>query len=198
MLPLHIFEPRYRIMAQEALEQDIPIVVVKLMEPKRLNEMELPAFHEVGGLGFVMHHQQLPDGRYNILLEGTDRVRVVEELATDKPYRVGRAEVIADEMGPMGSINALMTTLRGCIVGLQPDYERLAEALAKTINNVPNPAALSNTIASIIIADAEIRQQLLEEPRIDRRLEEIITRLTDLLAASSSNNQSGGGGQWLN
>ena len=124
MLPLHIFEPRYRAMTIEALEQGVPIAVVKLKEPRQPADNGLPAFHDIGGAGFVLHHQKLPDGRYNILLEGRARVRILEELETDKPYRVGRAELIPDVHETSGAVNTLMTTLRGCVVGLRKDYER--------------------------------------------------------------------------
>jgi len=195
-LPLHIFEPRYRQMTREAIAENIPIAVVKLTEPRRADAKGRPAYDVIGGAGFLTHHQELPDGRYNILLAGTTRVEIIEEIESEKPYRVGRARRLPDVVDTSGSINVLMTTLRGCVVGLQSDYERLAEALAKAINNIPDPGLLANSISSIIIADPMLRQQLLEERRPDRRLDEIISRLTDLLAESST--PTGESKSWLN
>lgn len=194
MLPLHIFEPRYQELADEALEDGVPIAVVKLLEPRRQDAQGRPAYHAVGGAGFIAHHQLLPDGRYNILLEGIARVRILEEIESDRPYRVGRAELVPDVHDPHGAIGALLTTLRGCIVGLRGDYERLAEALVKALNTVEQPGALSNAIASMLISEPEARQQLLEQPRVAERLDAIITRLTDLLATTGDP----GGGGWLN
>lgn len=195
-LPLHIFEPRYRQMTREAIQENIPIAVVKLTEPRRPDAKGRPAYNMVGGAGFLTHHQELPDGRYNVLLTGTSRVEILEELESDKPYRVGRARMLPDIVDTSGSINVLLTTLRGCVMGLQRDYERLSEALAKVINDVPDPGLLANSISSIIIADPMLRQQLLEERRPDRRLDEIVTLLTDLLAESTPT--AGEGGSWLN
>lgn len=194
MLPLHIFEPRYREMTREALEDNIPICVVKLKDPRELDAKGRPAFHDIGGAGFLLHHQQLPDGRYNILLEGNSRVRILEEIDSSRSYRVGRAEIIPDKVDLTGSVNALMTTLRGCVVGLRNEYERLSEALAKAMNNVADPGILANSIASIIIASPDTRQELLCEPRVDARLDAIVTMLTDLLA----NSAPADGDTWLN
>ncbi len=185
MLPLHIFEPRYREMTKEAIEDEIPIAIMRLTEPRSLNDRGLPAFHEVGGAGFVLHHQRLPDGRYNILLEGVSRIRVFEEIDTDRSYRVGRAELVSESYEHPEQVQALLATLRGCVVGLQNQYSRLSETLAKTMNNVQDPGALADTIASLIISDPDSRQALLADPVVDNRLDTIISRLTDLLAVSS-------------
>lgn len=193
MLPLHVFEERYREMTREALEDGIPICVVKLEDPRQFDAQGRPLFHAIGGAGFILHHQKLPDGRYNILLEGTARVRILEEINSDKSYRVGRAEIIPDKVDLSGSVNALLTTLRGCVVGLRDEYERLSEAITKTMNNVADPGILANTIASIIIASPDARQALLSEPRVDARLDAIVTMLTDLLANSTNTEDS-----WLN
>lgn len=194
MLPLHIFEPRYREMTQEAIEDEIPIAIMRLTEPRSVNALGLPAFHEVGGAGFVLHHQRLPDGRYNILLEGVSRVRVLEEIDSDRPYRVGRAELVPESYAHPEQVQALLATLRGCVVGLQNQYSRLSETLAKTMNNVQDPSALADTIASLIVSDPDSRQALLADPVVDNRLDTIISRLTDLLALSSSEPS----GSWMN
>ena len=195
MLPLHIFEPRYREMTREAIEDGIPIAIVRLKEPRHVNARGLPAFSEIGGAGFVLHHQRLPDGRYNILLEGVSRIRIIEEIDSEKLYRVGRAELIPESYEHPEQVQALIATLRGCVMGLKPHCERLSEALAKTMNNVQDPAALVDTIASIIISDPDHRQMLLEQPHVDARLDEIIARLTDLLAAAGAHDE---GDSWLN
>ena len=62
------------------------------------------------------------------------------------------------------------------------------------MNNVADPGILANSIASIIIASADTRQELLSEPRVDARLDAIVTMLTDLLANSAATD----GDTWLN
>ena len=193
MLPLHIFEARYRAMTAEAIRDGIPIGVVKLREPRELDAQGRSIFHEIGGAGFVLHHQSLPDGRSNILLTGAARVRIIEEIESERPYRVGRAEVVDDQMDLTGSVQALMMTLSSCAVALQTDYDRLSEAITRAIARIPEPGKLANHIAALIVADPEARQRLLEQVRIDARLDTVITHLTELLAE-----QDGGEEPWLN
>src|SRR5689334_24880459 len=88
--PLHIFEPRYRQMAADALAGDRLIAPVLLRPGWEDDYDETPAVHPVACLGRVAKNQLLPDGRYNLVLRGLARVRIREELKTDKRYRVAR------------------------------------------------------------------------------------------------------------
>jgi uncharacterized protein len=95
--PLHIFEPRYRQLAADALAGDRLVAPVLLRPGWEEDYDDAPAVHPVACLGRVAMDQLLPDGRYNLVLRGLARVRIVEELATDKRYRVARVEVLRDQ-----------------------------------------------------------------------------------------------------
>jgi Lon protease-like protein len=90
LLPLHIFEPRYREMVARALEAD-RMIGMALLKPGWETAAEPPPIHPIGGAGEIIESEDLPDGRYNILLEGRFRYRVLEEALPD-PYRVARVE----------------------------------------------------------------------------------------------------------
>ncbi len=182
MLPLHIFEPRYRELTAEALRDALPIALVQLVEPRQLNALGKPAYHAIGGVGFITQHQPLPDGRFNILLQGHARVRIIEELDSPRPYRVGRAELVPDAPCLVDRLDQLMSTLRGCAVGLQPHFSRLADALHRLMSQMDEPGAVADNIASMLIDDPHSRQVLLEERHADRRLEAIVQLITTLLA----------------
>src|SRR5882724_1016968 len=78
--PLHIFEPRYRAMTADALDGDKRIALV-LPKPGWEADYEgRPAVHRVACLGKIVADQKLADGRYNLLLRGTTRIRIVEEI----------------------------------------------------------------------------------------------------------------------
>ena len=94
VLPLHIFEPRYRRMVADALEGDRTIGMA-MLKPGWEEEGESPRIHSVGGAGEIVESEKLPDGRYNILLEGRFRYRILEEEEAPTPYRVARVEEIA-------------------------------------------------------------------------------------------------------
>ncbi len=92
MLPLHIFEPRYRAMVGDALEGDRTIGMA-MLSPGWETGGENPRIHPIGGAGEIVESEKLDDGRYNILLEGRFRYRVVEETPAN-PYRTARVDEI--------------------------------------------------------------------------------------------------------
>ena len=89
LLPLHIFEPRYRAMVADALAGDRTIGMSMWKQDPREGEAGEPRIHEIGGAGEIVESERLEDGRYNIVLEGRFRFRVLDE-APPSPYRVAR------------------------------------------------------------------------------------------------------------
>ncbi|MCR2832598.1 LON peptidase substrate-binding domain-containing protein [Parerythrobacter lacustris] len=90
-LPLHIFEPRYRAMVSDALARDRRIGMI---QPQRPTE-GAPLF-EIGCVGKIGEFEALDDGRYNLILEGESRFRILRELDVTTPFRQVEAELIAD------------------------------------------------------------------------------------------------------
>src|SRR5690242_21263889 len=80
MLPLHIFEPRYRQMTADALSSDRLIAMVLLRSADGQYE-ERPALHPVACLGKIVADQRLDDGRFHILLRGLSRARIASEVS---------------------------------------------------------------------------------------------------------------------
>jgi Lon protease-like protein len=98
-LPLHIFEPRYRAMVVDALEGDRLIGMV-LLRPGYEGDYEgRPAVFDVGCAGVITHHERLQDGRFNIVLQGTERFRIQDEDHS-RPYRIGHVESLAESASP--------------------------------------------------------------------------------------------------
>ncbi|MEX0880044.1 MAG: LON peptidase substrate-binding domain-containing protein [Thermoanaerobaculia bacterium] len=91
ILPLHIFEARYRVMVADALAGDRTIGMA-MLEPGGEGS-ETPRIYPIGGAGEIIDSEELEDGRYNILLQGRFRYRVLDEAHAD-PYRVARVEEI--------------------------------------------------------------------------------------------------------
>ncbi len=99
MLPLHIFEPRYRQMIADALAGERLIGMVKLKagwEGAAAPQHPAPEVHEVFGVGQIAGHHQLPDGRYHIVLQGIGSARIVEEVPSDRLYRIARIETLPE------------------------------------------------------------------------------------------------------
>jgi Lon protease-like protein len=92
LLPLHIFEPRYRAMVADALSGDRTIGMAMMM-PGWEHGGETPAIFPVGGAGRIVDSEELPDGRYDIVLEGDFRYRILGESAP-APYRIASVEEV--------------------------------------------------------------------------------------------------------
>lgn len=93
-LPLHIFEPRYRAMVADALAGDrlIGVVLMKSEKQEDVDAAGRAPIYPVGTAGLISHVDKLPDGRFNIVLQGIEKFRVLREVG-DRPYR--EAETIA-------------------------------------------------------------------------------------------------------
>lgn len=94
VLPLHIFEPRYLAMTADALAGE-PYIAIGLLKPgyeQQYFTHQAP-IHETVGVGQIVASEKVEDGKYNILLRGIGRARIIEEYP-DRPYRLARIEVL--------------------------------------------------------------------------------------------------------
>jgi Lon protease-like protein len=98
-LPLHIFEPRYREMVGEALAGDRLIGMVLLRPGWEPHYEGRPAVYPIGCAGLVTFSEQHPDGRYNIVLRGFEKFRILDEDHT-RSYRVARIQPLPEELVP--------------------------------------------------------------------------------------------------
>ena len=97
VLPLHIFEPRYRQMTEDALADDRLITMIQIRPAARGQRWDEPVPLEVVGcLGRIIQHERLSDGRFNFLLLGRKRVRMNREIRTGKLYRMVEVEIMED------------------------------------------------------------------------------------------------------
>jgi Lon protease-like protein len=94
-LPLHIFEPRYCQMIQEALTADRVVGMVLLKEGWEETYDQNPAIYEVGSVGKIVRSQRFDDGKYDIILYGLKRFTVRDEKF-DKPYRQGKVDLLSE------------------------------------------------------------------------------------------------------
>jgi uncharacterized protein len=95
--PLHIFEPRYRAMVADALKGN-RIIGMVMLQPGHEAEYEgRPPIYPIGCAGLITDYQELPDGRYNIVLGGLVKFRVTGE-DNSRPYRLARVTVIPEPL----------------------------------------------------------------------------------------------------
>ncbi|MFO1238714.1 MAG: LON peptidase substrate-binding domain-containing protein [Sphingomonadaceae bacterium] len=167
-LPLHIFEPRYRALVSDALARDRMIAMI---QPRGGGEK--PPLYMMGCVGHISQVEALDDGRYNIILEGRSRFRLVRELDVKTPFRQIEAELIAepeDESLALAERAALETESRrfATAQGYAVDWESVSRL---------DDEALVNGIAQIAPFDAASKQALLEANSLSERAELIVQLL---------------------
>lgn len=93
---LHMFEPRYCSLMNDALAADELITTAYLRPDWELDVSERPAISETVCVGKILSHTQLDDGRFNLFLVGAKRARIIEELSVETPYRMASVELLED------------------------------------------------------------------------------------------------------
>jgi Lon protease-like protein len=181
ILPLHIFELRYRQMVKDVRESKGPIAIAHIdptaPPPAR---GEAPIIHPIAGVGFLRRVEPLEDGRFLIELKGAARVRVLEELPPETPYQRVRAELLP-EKAPDLLARQQVDVLRGMLMSIDGshDFSRRLHAL---LTQSDCPSVISDVAANLLFQDSELRQNLLEELDPRARLIHIIESLTQYIA----------------
>jgi Lon protease-like protein len=182
MLPLHIFEARYRAMVTDCLARDKRLAVVGLKPGYEASYEGKPAVHQVSGVGHIVRWERLPSGRYNLLLRGEGRVRIDRELPTDTLYRM----VVATPLGETGAggpaVPALTARVKARCRQILSAVGRSGADLQAMMEGLEEPAALCDQVASALVPTPTTRQALLEELDVERRLERLATALDALLS----------------
>lgn len=182
VLPLHIFEPRYRQMMNDALLSDKLITIVQTQKPV-IETPRGPALETVGCLGHVIMHERLPDGRYNLLLAGQKRVRLIEEIRRpDKLYREARVEILED-IAPESVRPQCIDELSARFLSLLDKHDKgdpMAGALRKAIQERTDNGVLADLVAQALTLPPSLKQAMLEEIRVPERVEALLSILRPL------------------
>ncbi len=180
LLPLHVFEARYRAMVTDALARDRKLALATL-EPGWEEHYEgRPPVLPVAGAGEIVSCERLPGGRYNILLRGECRVRIEREVAADTLYRIVRARRL-QEVPPAGDVAPLLARIRTACRRLLAVLGRPADLLDAALAEEQPPGVLADRVAAAVVPDAADRQALLETLDVGRRLERLAALLEQLV-----------------
>jgi uncharacterized protein len=164
-LPLHVFEPRYRALVSDALARDRRIALIQ----PQVAEEGAPLF-AIGCTGLIGEVEALEDGRYNIMLEGESRFRLLRELEVATPFRQVEGELIRERDDAV-----LSATERA---GFEMEARRFADAQGYSVDwdSVArlDDVALINGVAQIAPFDPASKQALLEAADLASRCELLI------------------------
>jgi uncharacterized protein len=178
MLPLHVFEARYRKMTANCLNGDRLMGVSLLKEGWQKDYFGRPPLSKTFGVGKIIDCERLPGGRFNIMLEGLYRGRLIEEYPTE-PFRAGRVRVLQDP--PVDALRVQIGGLMKEARGLTGELIRLLPQARESIQNAwsahPHPLVIVNQLASALVVDAYDRQSILEQDDPLRRLRLLLIQL---------------------
>lgn len=181
MQPLHVFEPRYRALVEEALAGDALIAMALLAPGWEADYEGRPPLYPSACLGKIVAHHRFEDGRYNLLLAGLQRIRLVRELAPSKPFR--EAEVAAcPDLYPSHRTSqrpALQRRLLDAFRRLAPKLHGAEDPLGPLATSDISLGVLTDVIAHTLELKVEAKQQLLEEADVDRRAAALLKLLGD-------------------
>ena len=190
LLPLHIFEPRYRQMVRDCLAGDRRLAMALLRPGWENDYYGRPPIYSIAGAGEILQHEELSDGRFNILLRGTMRIGITAELPPDKPYREARARPLLDRY-PDANPQALadrIERLKVFYLRILSEVQKGQGEIAKIFSGVKDPGIIVDRIAGAAIADAETRQQVLEAVEVATRLTIVQDHLVAVLSHLSDRN----------
>jgi Lon protease-like protein len=185
LLPLHIFEPRYRLLVKRCMDQDRPFGVVLIRSGPDVGAGAEP--HEIGTEARIMAFSPLSDGRSYIVVRGARRFALEQAIPDAEPYLVGRVRYLDEEDGDGASERAAVAieAYGQYLVAVMAvtDDARGDRAIVDELATVP-PREAAYRIAASLAVDASERQRLLELPTDAERLaaeENLLERETMLL-----------------
>ena len=168
-IPLHIFEPRYREMVHDAIDGAGQIGMI---QPLRLDDDNKAPLYGVGCIGEIVGIEELDDGRFNIVLLGTNRFRFLHDVSIDTAYRCAEVDVEAfDDSEPeplsLGQRAEVEREARrlGDAMGLAVDWDAVSRL---------DDEMLVNAIAQVAPFDVGAKQALLEQPTLDGRADLLV------------------------
>ncbi|MFM7291309.1 MAG: LON peptidase substrate-binding domain-containing protein [Planctomycetia bacterium] len=165
MQALHIFEPRYLAMFEEAVEDDRLIALGLLAPGWEQHYEDRPRLQPTACLCRIATHQRTPQGTYNVLLLGVRRLRLIRELPATKPFRVVESEIVEDlEPDTAGGMAAglqqqLLAVFKRAMPKIPQAYEQLDQLLGSQITL----GMLTDIVSYTIDLDLDTKLRLLSE-----------------------------------
>ena len=174
-LPLHIFEPRYRRMLEDALEGDCFFAVARLVSEETADPSACVA--PVGTIGLVRASRESEDGTSQLLLHGVLRVRFTEWL-DGRDYPFAGIEPLATYFEPEEQAGAAMKVLRGAVEeAVRHLPEEVKNGVFELLDRADDPALLTDIVCQQFVHEADLRQELLEMESVAGRIPVICSYL---------------------
>jgi hypothetical protein len=185
LLPLHVFEPRYKQMVHDVSRSERIIGMALLKPGWEANYYGSPEVFNVVGMGRIVSSETFKDGRINIVLYGLKRVKILE-ITKESPYRVARVEIVENRLCTGEEI--YRNRIEELITKWNSGLGEKQKAHRININTKLPLESLTDALATLLFSNVFDKQSLLEEPDVRKRAEIIIkdlqTRL-DIVSVTS-------------
>lgn len=182
MLPLHIFEERYRRMLEDILSSHRMFGIGTIRRnPKGRDDDEKEGIYDVLGVGIVRVAIGKPDGTSDLILQGLCRARVTSVL-DGTPYRRVHFEALASEEDPSVTVDALAAKVTELARQRAQLGDPLPENAMKFLTTLRDPGCLCDLVSFTLIEDCHAKQGVLEELNLRERLRKVISLLTGEIA----------------
>lgn len=192
LLPLHVFEPRYRELARDCLAGHHLMGVARLRPGFESSYYGRPPVYDRFCVGRIICSEELPDGRFALVLRGVARVELARELETARSYRQVEARMLdatANSRPELGDHYRRLVTLCD---RLADELDQGGSQLRDLVRAFDDPGACADAIAAALVMDIDARQELVEacDPlvRIERTLGHVSQMLCELVPCESTVN----------
>jgi Lon protease-like protein len=172
LLPLYIFEPRYRAMLKQSLESQRMFAVALPRTPSRPSLVP----NCIAGVGLIRACVDKPDGSSNLILQGVSRVRFTD-FVQEKPFYVGRIEVLETEESDALEVEALSVKVLELIGTMHDAGQIQAEGILKFLREISDYDALADIVTYSFIENLLCKQEILETLNLRDRLKKVIVAL---------------------
>lgn len=187
LLPLHVFEPRYKEMVQDSLGGDKMLGIAQLRPGWEQDYYGTPPVYKTIGVGKIVRTDRLPDGRYDLIVEGLYRGHIMKEVMRGE-YRVAEVEVLKEyiPLEKREEVDAVFPLLQRTlykIVGAFPEIEQSIKD--KALINA-TPGILADLLSYAFVDNAYEKQSMLSELDVSRRLRLLQVHLKTILSKSTA------------
>lgn len=179
-LRLHAFDPRHRALVYDAVATDRVLAVVMLVQQKSAEGAPSAKLRPIAGAGVIEREQRLSNGACDLVVRGVSRVRIRRVVHSERPYRVVEAQPVEESStGLAAPVELRRMTLE--LAATLPERER--RGLTEAATRVPEAGRLCDLAAAALFDAAELRQAVLEQIDLRKRLDLVLAELGRLSLA---------------
>lgn len=179
-VPLHLFEPRYRALAEDVVASDGLFATVRLEPGYQGDYHGRPPIKRIGTLGRIVAHRARPDGTHDLVFRGLSRGILDEVEPNDRGYRIAAVTLLHD-VGIDRITAGSVATLLGCAQSLSAIVRKRHPEFSLGIERIESPADLVDALAHRIVVAPDDRQRLLETRDVRIRVARLVEMIGEIV-----------------